>query len=55
MKLLVIYRPVSDHGSAVDSFVREFSRRNPAVRVELLDIDTREGIIDRVVPDRLTE
>ena len=44
MKLLVIYRPLSEHGSAVDSFVREFSRRNPSVRVELLDIDTREGM-----------
>ena len=44
MKLLVIYRPLSDHGSAVDAFVREFSRRNPAVRVEVLNIDTREGM-----------
>ena len=42
MKLLVIYRPLSEHGSAVDSLC-EFSR-NPSVRVELLDIDTREGM-----------
>ena len=44
MKLLVIYRPNSEHARSVDDFVREFSRRNPGGKMELLNIDTRDGM-----------
>lgn len=51
MKLLVIYRPLSEHGRAVDEFVREFSRRNPSARLELVDIDTRDGMATASIYD----
>lgn len=43
MKVLIIYRPYSEHGRMVEEFVREFKSRNNQERVELLDIDTRDG------------
>ncbi len=44
MKLLVLYRPVSEHATLVEMFIRDFQHRNPDVAVELVDADTREGV-----------
>lgn len=44
MKLLVLYRPNSEHATEVEAFVRDFSHGYEAgKRVELLSLDTREG------------
>lgn len=44
MKLLILYRPKSEHASAIESFVRDFKVRHQADHMELVDIDGRDGI-----------
>lgn len=44
MKVLVIYRPNSDHGRLTEEFVRDFTRYHPDQKIEVLNIDSREGI-----------
>jgi len=44
MKLVILYRPQSEHASAVQTFVHDFKYQHDASRVELVDADTREGI-----------
>ena len=43
MKTVVIYRPNSDHGRKVEDFLRDFQRLHPELRVEALNIDSRDG------------
>lgn len=43
MKVIVLYRPNSDHGRVVDEFSREFQARNPSSQIELMNIDSQEG------------
>lgn len=43
MKLLILYRPKSETGTAVETFVHDFSARHDASRVQVLDADSREG------------
>jgi len=44
VKLLILYRPDSEHSSAVDAYVREFKRRyDLGDRVELVSLNTRDG------------
>jgi hypothetical protein len=44
VKLLVLYRPDSEHSSAVESFVRDFQRQfEVGKKIELLSINTRDG------------
>lgn len=43
MKVVVLYRPKSEHASSVESFARDFKSRHEAVRFDLLDVDGREG------------
>lgn len=43
MKIIILYRPASDHSRVVDEYVREFVYRNPEVKLEVLSIDTKEG------------
>ena len=43
MKIIALYRPVSEHGRVVDEFAREFSRRT-AKSIDLIDVDSSEGI-----------
>jgi hypothetical protein len=44
MKLIIMYRSRSDHGRQVEEFIREFKERYEAPRVEVLDVDSREGV-----------
>lgn len=44
MKAVFLYRPESEHARAVETFLRDFKMRNPAVKVEVISIDSREGI-----------
>jgi hypothetical protein len=43
MKVLVIYRPNSEHGRLVEDFIHEFRRRHEQERLEVLNIDSRDG------------
>ena len=43
MRIIVVYRPNSDHGRVVEEYLHEFGVRNPEVAVEVYSIDTREG------------
>ncbi len=39
----MLYRPKSEHARSVEEYVREFERREASRKVELLDIDSKEG------------
>jgi hypothetical protein len=43
MKLLVLYRPESDHGRVVDEFIDNFKSSGSSTKLEVVNIDTREG------------
>jgi hypothetical protein len=43
MKVLVLYRPHSEEGRLVDEFERNFQSRYQNSRLEMLDVDSREG------------
>lgn len=44
VKLLILYRPNSEHETTIMSFVRDFQRRYEAGRkVGLVSLDTRDG------------
>lgn len=44
MKLVILYRPNSEHATAIESFVRDFQHQHdPGNKVELLSVNTRDG------------
>lgn len=45
VKLLILYRPNSEHATTVESFIRDFQRQHElaAENIEILSLDTREG------------
>ncbi|MDB5170962.1 MAG: hypothetical protein JWO35_656 [Candidatus Saccharibacteria bacterium] len=43
MKVLILYRPHSEHGRTVEEYVHEFQTRNQGYRLEVIDVDTRDG------------
>jgi hypothetical protein len=43
MKVVVIYRPNSDHGRLTEDFLHDFQRYHPDQKVEALNIDSRDG------------
>ncbi len=44
MKVVVLYRPNSEHARGVEDFVRELERRSGGrSKVDLVNIDTRDG------------
>ena len=42
MKVVVLYRSKSEHGTAVEQYAREFEVRS-SKKLELLEVDTPEG------------
>ncbi|HET7059735.1 MAG TPA: hypothetical protein VFH99_00230 [Candidatus Saccharimonadales bacterium] len=44
MKILILYRPESEHARTTEEFIHEFQRRHNARRLEVLNIDSRDGI-----------
>ncbi len=44
MRVLMLYRQRSDHARAVEEFVRDFTRTHRDNKLDLVDVDTREGI-----------
>jgi hypothetical protein len=43
MKVVVIYRPQSEHGREVETFIHDFQQTHQA-GLEVLSVDTREGV-----------
>jgi len=43
MKALLFYRPNSEHGQAVDEYLREFTQRT-SKELPTVDVDSRDGI-----------
>lgn len=44
MKVIVLYRPNSDHARAVESFARDFERQHDiGAKLELMSVNTRDG------------
>ncbi|HEX3568062.1 MAG TPA: hypothetical protein VHT70_00100 [Candidatus Saccharimonadales bacterium] len=44
VKLLILYRPNSEHASTIESYVRDFQRQHGAdKKVEMQSLNTREG------------
>ena len=43
MKTVIIYRPNSEHSRDVENFIHEYSRRNADAKLEILNIDGRDG------------
>ena len=44
MKVVVLYRPKSEHGRRIEEFVEEFGRRYPDHHLEVIDVDSKEGV-----------
>lgn len=44
MKLLILYRARSEQAQTVDPFIRDLKMQHPAARLEVLDLDSRDGI-----------
>lgn len=42
MKVVVLYRPTSEHASSVEEFVRHLEKIGSG-KVELINVDTRDG------------
>lgn len=42
MKVVVLYRPVSEHATSVEQYAREFEQRTSR-KLELMDVDSKEG------------
>ena len=51
MKLLVLYRPNSEHGRKIEEFIREYQSRHFTKNIELVNIDSREGIATATLYD----
>jgi hypothetical protein len=51
MNLLILYRPNSEHGRLIEEFIHEFKSRHYTDRMEVVDIDTREGIATATLYD----
>lgn len=43
MKVLVLYRPNSEHGRVVEEFIHDFQATHQNERLEVLNIDSRDG------------
>jgi hypothetical protein len=43
MKVLVLYRPNSEHGRIIEDFIREFQSRVDSNKMEISNIDSRDG------------
>ena len=44
MKVVILYRPNSEHARAVEEFIHDFKRQEANRQVDVLNVDTVEGI-----------
>ena len=43
MRVLILYRPNSEHGRLTEEFIHDYQKRHQSDDLEVLNIDTREG------------
>lgn len=43
MKVLILYRPNSEHARLIEEFIHDYQARHQSGHLEVLNIDTREG------------
>ncbi len=43
MKVVVLYRPNSEHGRRMEEFIHDYRARHGDIKLEIINIDTREG------------
>jgi len=43
MKIVILYRPDSEHARLVEEFIHEYQRRHESDRLEILNVDSRDG------------
>lgn len=41
--MLILYRPSSEHGRVVEDFIRDYKNRHEEGKLEVMDIDSRDG------------
>lgn len=44
MKVVILYRPKSEHATNVEGFIRDFTYRNESGKIEPIDVDSRDGV-----------
>ena len=44
MKVVVLYRPDSEHSRIVEEFIREYQSREGNERFEIINVDSRDGM-----------
>jgi hypothetical protein len=44
MKVVILYRPKSESATKVEAFVHDYQVRHGSAKLELLNVDEREGI-----------
>ena len=43
MKIVILYRPSSEHARVVERFIQEYRDRRSGGRLDVLDVDSRDG------------
>lgn len=43
MKVVILYRPNSEHARMTEDYIREYRTRNPSSNLEILSLDTVDG------------
>lgn len=43
MKVVVFYRPKSEHSTQVEEFIERYKQLKPPRKIEIKDVDSREG------------
>jgi len=43
MRVLIFYRPNSEYARITEDFIRDFKSRNDSSKIEVLNVDTRDG------------
>jgi hypothetical protein len=51
MRLVILYRPESEHGRVIEDFIREYQFRNNSKQLEVVNVDTRDGIATATLYD----
>lgn len=44
MKIIILYRPESEYARTVEEFIHDYQSRHEASNMEVLNIDSRDGI-----------
>ena len=50
MRLVILYRPNSEHGRSVETFIQDYKYRHGS-RIEIVDIDSRDGVATATLYD----